>query len=258
MERKALLCLAPGDTLPPYAVSSSTFRRVFGVHCYAALNLGASVEHCPSSMTWRARENVAPLQRNSRGWMPARRLSAGVGCRHPVTSCKAVLMVRSMRRVWALWHHTGAQYYPVEFTRARVAICSVVTPASQPEPASHFRSAKRDVNFLRSDSRCRRCVSDLSSVTPSYLGSEEKGGVSWLWLTFSSRLASLLSKWKTADTVFVVLSFSFQVWKYSCIVAMSLLSNLPLQARSHGGHSGAVPPKFLLFPKFSRSLKNLF
>jgi len=30
--------------------------------------------------------------------------------------------------------------------------------------------------------------------------------------------------WKTADTVFVVMSFSFQVWCYSLTVAMSLLS----------------------------------
>ena len=80
-----------------------------------------------------------------------------------------------------------------------------------------------DVSFLRSDSRCRRYVSDLSNVTPRYLGSEQKGRVSLLKLTFSSRLASLL-RWKTADTVFVVLSFSFQVWMYSPTVAMSLVS----------------------------------
>ena len=33
-----------------------------------------------------------------------------------------------------------------------------------------------------------------------------------------------LLRWKTADTVFVVLSFSFQVWRYSPSVAMSLHS----------------------------------
>jgi len=51
-------------------------------------------------------------------------------------------------------------------------------------------------------------VSDLSNLTPRYLRSEQKGRVSLLKLTFSSRLASLL-RWKTADTAFVVLSFSF-------------------------------------------------
>ena len=39
-------------------------------------------------------------------------------------------------------------------------------------------AALRDVNFLRSDSKCRRCVSNLvSNVTPRYLGSEQKGRV---------------------------------------------------------------------------------
>ena len=43
---------------------------------------------------WRARDNVAPLQRSSAGWMPATtgRLSAGVGRRHTVTISKVSLM----------------------------------------------------------------------------------------------------------------------------------------------------------------------
>jgi len=57
-----------------------------------------------------------------------------------------------------------------------------------------------------------------------YLGSEQKGRVSILKLTFGSRFASLL-RWKAAETVFVVLSFGFQVWRYSPTVAISLLSN---------------------------------
>ena len=72
-------------------------------------------------------------------------------------------------------------------------------------------------------------MNDLYNVTPRYLGSGMNGRVSLLWLTFSSRLASLLLKWKTADTVFVVLSFSFQVWGYSLTVAISLL-NIPSTA----------------------------
>jgi len=47
----------------------------------------------------------------------------------------------------------------------------VVAPAPQPEPASCLRSATRDVNFLRSISRSRRYVNDLSNVTLRYLGS---------------------------------------------------------------------------------------
>ena len=55
----------------------------------------------PDSMARRPRDNVAPLQRSSAGWMPARigRLSADVGCRHPVTICKVSLMAGPIRRV---------------------------------------------------------------------------------------------------------------------------------------------------------------
>jgi len=188
--------------------------------------VSAEWSRCPGSMARRPWASVAPLRRNSAGWMPARigMLSAGVGCRHPVTIRKASLMAGSMKRAWALRHQTGAQYSALEWTRARVAVRNIVAPAPQPEPASRLRSVKRDVSFLRSDSRCRRYVSDLSNVTPRYLGSEQKGRVSLLKLTFSSRLASLLLRRKTADTVFVVLSFSFQVWRYSPRVAMSLVS----------------------------------
>jgi len=38
--------------------------------------------------------------------------------------------------------------------------------STQPEPASRLKSATRDVSFLRSDSKCWRYGSDLSSVTP--------------------------------------------------------------------------------------------
>jgi len=61
----------------------------------------------------------------------------------------------------------------------------------------------------------------------------QKGRISLLWLTFSSRWSFLLLRWKTADTVFVLLNFSFQVWRYSPAVAMSLLNTLPLPASLH-------------------------
>jgi len=179
--------------------------------CAFALGGRVSVEwsRCPGSMLRRARDSVTPLRRSSEGWMPARvgRLSAGVGRRHPVTIRKALLMARSIMRAWALRYYSLAQYSAVEWTRARMAVRKVVAPAPQPEPASRLRSATRDVSFLRSASRCWRHVSDLSNVTPRYLGSEKKGRVSLLYLTLSSRLASLL-RWKAADNIFVVLSFS--------------------------------------------------
>jgi len=58
--------------------------------------------------------------------------------------------------VWGLRHHTRAQYTAAEWTRTRAAICRVVAPALQPEPASHLRSATRVAKILRSDWRCRR------------------------------------------------------------------------------------------------------
>ena len=79
-----------------------------------------------------------------------------------------------------MYEHCGTQqgrYSAVEWTRARVAVGSVVAQAPQPEPASRLSSATRDVSFLRSDSRCRRYVSDLSNVTTRYLGSVQKGSV---------------------------------------------------------------------------------
>jgi len=52
----------------------------------------------------------------------------------------------------------------------------------------------------------------------------QKGRFSLLYLTLSSRLGSLLLRWKAADTVFIVVSFKFQVWRYSPAVAISLVS----------------------------------
>ena len=114
----------------------------------------------------------------------------------------------------------GKQFSAVIWTKTKVAVRNVVAPAptQSQQSASTVRCVMSTFHVLT------RGVSDLSNVTPSYLVSEKVGRISWLWLTFSSRLAFLLLRWKTANTVFVVLSFSFQVWKYSPTVAMSLLS----------------------------------
>jgi len=91
-----------------------------------------------------------------------------------------------------LRHETGSKYSAVECTWAKMAVRNVFAPAPQSKPASCFKSATRDVNFMRSAWRCRRYVSDLSKFTPRCSGSEQKSKVSLLWLIFSSRLASLL------------------------------------------------------------------
>jgi len=153
--------------------------------------VSAKWSRCPGSMARRARDSVAPLRWSSACWIPARvgRLYAGVVRRHPVTIRKASLMTGSMRRVWALRHQTAAQYSAVECTKARVAICRVVAPATQLEPASRLRSATRDVSFLRSDSRCRAiggmratCATLLRGISARYsevflLGAEGQGFV---------------------------------------------------------------------------------
>ena len=63
-----------------------------------------------------AKESIAPIRRSSDGWMSEsiRRLSVGVGRRHPVTMRKASFKTLSMRRVWALRHQTDAQYSAVD------------------------------------------------------------------------------------------------------------------------------------------------
>jgi len=74
-----------------------------------------------------------------------------------------------------------------------VAVRRVVAEAPQPEPASHLRSATRDVSFLQSASRCRRYVSDLSNVTRRYLRSE-KGRGSLLKMTLHLTFSFLVVK----------------------------------------------------------------
>ena len=80
----------------------------------------------------------------------------------------------------------------------KVTVRTVVAPAPQPEPVSRLKSAMHDVNFLRSDSRCRWWVTTLSNISLRYHVSEQKGRVSLLWLIFSSRLSSLLLRWRLA------------------------------------------------------------
>ena len=137
---------------------------------------GANVQ---APMARHARDSVAPLRRSSAGWMPAKigRLSAGLGCRYPVTIRKVSFIEGSVRRVWGLQYQAGTQCSAVECTKAKVAVRRVDALTPQPQPTSRLRSATQDVNFLRSDLKFRRCVSDLSNVTPRYLGSGQKGRI---------------------------------------------------------------------------------
>ena len=98
-----------------------------------------------ASWARQARDSMARWRRSSVGWIPTKtkRLSVGAGRRHLVSMCKASLIGISMRRVWALWHQTGAQYPAVEWTKARVAVRNIVALAPQLAPDSRLKSLTR-------------------------------------------------------------------------------------------------------------------
>ena len=121
----------------------------------------------------------------------------------------------------------GAQYSTTELTKAEVAVRNVVAPALQPGQQVSSREQQDILVFLRSGSRCRRYVSDLSNVTPKHLGSEQKSRVSSLKLTLDSHLTSfLIVEMEDFRHRFIVLSFNIQVWRYLPIIAMCSLSTL--------------------------------
>ena len=144
------------------------------------------------SMVRCARGSAAPLQRSPVDWMPARigKLSVGVGHRHPVTNRKASLMTRSMRRVWALRHQTGAQYSAVEWSRSRVTIRSVFAAAPQAGASKPPQECEAWCQLFAKSRKVSAIHERLSNVTPTrYLDSEQKDRDLLLRLTFSSCLA---------------------------------------------------------------------
>jgi len=156
--------------------------------------MGGEWRRCPDPMARRARDRVACLWRSSAGWMPARtgRLSPNAGRRHPFTVCKASWMTRTMRRLWALRHQAGALFSAVEWTRVRVAVRNVIASGPHPEPAIRLKSATRDVIFLPVTEGEGDTWESCSKSLWWYLGSEQKGRVSLLWLSYSSRLNCLV------------------------------------------------------------------
>ena len=76
----------------------------------------------------------------------------------------ALLIIGTIKRVWALRHQAVAQYSAIEYTRARVAVRRTEAPALQVVPYSRPINETLVPSFLRSDSRSRLYVRDLSSV----------------------------------------------------------------------------------------------
>jgi len=83
------------------------------------------------------------------------------------------------------------------------------------------------VNVVKVSAICERPVQRYSEVFR--LRAEGQGFV----VVFDFKLTfSFLVRWKAADTVFVVLSFSFQVWRYSPTVAISLFDTPSIACQS--------------------------
>jgi len=137
-------------------------------------------------MVWHAKNSVIPLQWSSTGWMPVRmgRLSTGAAHHTGIQS-------QFTRLFWWQGQWGGCEYSGTRQDHSTLLLNGpglrwlFPTLLLQPKPASCLKSAPHDISFLRIDSRGQQYVSDLSNVTPRYLGLEQKVRVSLLWLTFS-------------------------------------------------------------------------
>ena len=176
-------------------------------------------------MSRRDRDSAVSLRRSSAGGIPVRigRLSAGLGRRHPVTIRKASLMPGLTRRVLALWHQTGAQYSAVELPGLRWLFTTLLL-----QHRSQSQQAASGVRRVMSTfCEVTQGVGDMWATSPTVLrgrlfGFGAQTQISLLWLTFT--FSFLVVKVEEYRHHFVVLSFSFQVWRYSLTVALFLLS----------------------------------
>ena len=117
--------------------------------------------NCPCS-TWLAswiaqfaKESVAPNRPSPDGWVPARtgKSFVGVGCKHPVTMCKASLInavnEASMRTTTPNW----CAVLSCGVDREKAEMRNVLASALYPNLASRLHNASRVESFLRKASR---------------------------------------------------------------------------------------------------------
>ena len=83
---------------------------------------------------------------------------------------RASLRTLSIGQVRALQHQTGAQYADVKYIRDMAAIRSVFASAPNPDPASHLKSATRNVSCFAQSFNVVTKVSKLSNFTPRQVG----------------------------------------------------------------------------------------
>ena len=152
-----------------------------------------------------------------------------VGCLRGLEGCPLVYDAgiqsqfarrRWWRDRWGGYDHCGSrhEYSAFKWNRVGVAVRRVVALASQPGSRRSQQAASGVRRVMSASCEVTQDVGDTWATCPTLL----RGFV--VVFDLSSRLASLLLRWKAADTVFVVLSLSFQVWWCSLTVAMSLVS----------------------------------
>jgi len=136
----------------------------------------------------------------------------GVLRRLPVITRIDSFKGRSMSFVWALQHHTGAQYAAGPNASAKQEVLRALKEAPQPTPASHLISATRDETFFLSVFKCVLNDRERSKHMPRYDLSGSNFTVSLdCSLTFSWQLAACFFRWKTEHTVFSTESLSFHL-----------------------------------------------
>ena len=134
-----------------------------------------STTSCSRLSCWHARRpntSVAASRFKAGGTISASTgsCSTWVGRKNPVMVRMAALRLTSTSRVWALLHHTGAQYSAGAYTSARVDVLNVGALAPQLVPARRRINADRATTLPRSAVRWSRYVSVLLSFTPRYVG----------------------------------------------------------------------------------------
>ena len=155
--------------------------------------------------------------------MPASigRLSADVGRRHPV----AVRRRRWSQNQWGVCEHCGTRQEISTLLLNGPGLRWLLTTIFPQHPSPSQQAASSRVwRVMSAFCEATRGVGDTWATCSMLLRGIWARSFSLSKLTFSSRLGSLLLRWKTVDTIFAVLSFSFQVWRYLPIVAISFLS----------------------------------
>ena len=119
-----------------------------------------SLSMCSGPCARRARDSMARLRQSSVGRIPAttNKLSIGVGeqasSHHAKSAIDRFVNNPSVGTVAPDTRVVSA----AECTRAKVAVCNVVAPEPQADPANRLQNPTRVVNFLRCGSWCRRNV----------------------------------------------------------------------------------------------------